>query len=424
MRSRFVSVLSATAITAVAFALAGCQSGPQQTDGDGNSLSIIWKGSEQAGIDAVLEQYAKDFPDVDVTLSTADVEQLQSTLRTQLSAGTAPDVMFVWPGNGNPASIQQIAPGGFLEDLSDREWADQYPASLEPLTQVEGATYLMAPTVTAFGGWYNTDAVAEAGLSVPTTWDEVLQFCADARDAGKSAYALGAQTLNANQNILYSLVPSLVYGQDPDFDEQLAAGETSFAENEGWVEAMEKMQEMSDSGCFQDSVTGTSADQANQAAARGDSLATVAIGYTLSALADAAPDVTWEFQALPATADAEDTLLAASSAGGAAVNADAANKERAIEFVDYLASPEVMKIYNDALKGAVPSISTDQPESEDPSLATITSYLDAGKTVAFLDQNWSNARIQQAMYSGVQAMLSGSQSGSEVLAAMDAEYGD
>lgn len=405
-----------------ALVLAGCSSGVQSgSGGDGDSLSLIWKGSERAGFEAVMERYAEDFPDVNVDVTFADVEQLQSTLRTQLSSGTAPDVMFLWPGNGNPGAIEQVAPGGYLEDLSDHAWAGQYPAGLAPLTQVDGATYLMAPTVTAFGGWYNDQAMQAAGLTAPATWQDVLDFCADAQDAGKVAYAMGAQTLNFTQNVPYSLVPSLVYGPEPDFDERLAAGDTTFSDSPGWQDAMGKYQQMNDAGCFNDGATGTSTDQAVEIAARGDALGTVAIGYTLSSLEAANPDTTFSFAPLPATDSPDDTLLAASSAGGAAVNAQAQNKERALEFVDYLATPEIMNIYNSALRGAVPSIPNDAFDADD-SFSVISDYLDAGDTTPFLDQNWPNARIQQALYSGSQALLAGQSSPQDVLADMDNEY--
>ncbi|SEE90568.1 ABC transporter substrate-binding protein [Jiangella alba] len=423
---RRLPLVAACGLAGSALVLTSCSGGVQSGSdtaggGESDSLTLIWKGSERAGLEAVMEQYAKDFPEVDVDFTFADVEQLQSTLRTQLSSGTAPDVLFVWPGNGNPGSIEQIAPGGYLEDLSGHDWAGQYPAGLEPLTQVEDKTYLMAPTVTAFGGWYNDQAMQAAGLTAPTTWPEVLAFCADAQAAGKVAYAMGAQTLNFTQNIPYSLVPTLVYGQEPDFDELLAAGETTFTDSPGWQDAMTKYQQLNDAGCFNEGATGTSTDQAVEIAARGDALATVAIGYTLSSLEAANAEATFSFAPLPATDDPADTLLAASSAGGAAVNAKAKNKDRALEFVDYLASPEIMNIYNSALRGAVPSISNDAFDADD-SFSVITEYLDAGETVAFLDQNWPNARIQQALYSGSQALLAGQVGPEDVLADMDKEY--
>ncbi|WP_432990579.1 ABC transporter substrate-binding protein [Dactylosporangium sp. CA-233914] len=409
------------ALGAMALLLAGCSTDAGSSGQSGNKLTIAWKGSEKLGIDAVVEQYKKDFPGREVVVTTADVEQYQATLRTQISAGTAADVVFVWPGDGNPGAIRQIAPGGFLEDLSGHDWVKKYPASLKPLTEVDGKTYLMAPTVTAFGPFYNDAALKEVKATAPKVWDEVIPFCKAARAAGKSAFALGAAALNNTQNPLYSLVPSLVYGADRNFDEQLKGGQTSFARNAGWKEAMQKYKDMVDAGCFNDNSTGTTTDQQIQLVASGKSLGMFTIAYQLGALVKAAPNAKFVFQPLTATNDPGSLLLAASSAGGAAVNSKAKNKQLALEFVDYLASAKVMKIYNNALMGAVPSISTGETVS-DENLAMIVQYVDSGKTVPFLNQSWPNARVEQAMYSAIQAMIAGSGSPAAVLSAMDAEY--
>ncbi|SCL28919.1 raffinose/stachyose/melibiose transport system substrate-binding protein [Micromonospora pallida] len=409
------------AVGAVALMLTGCSTDAGSSSQSSDKLTIAWKGSEKLGIDAVVEQYKKDFPDREVVVTTADVEQYQATLRTQISAGTAADVVFVWPGDGNPGAIRQIAPGGFLEDLSDHDWVQKYPASLKPLTEVDGKTYLMAPTVTAFGPFYNEAALKETGATAPKVWDEVIPFCKAVKAAGKSAYALGAAALNNTQNPLYSLVPSLVYGADRDFDEKLKSGQTSFAKNEGWQQSMRKYEEMAKAGCFGENATGTTTDQQIQLVASGKSVGMFTIAYQLGALHKAAPNAKFVFTPLTGGNDPNNLLLAASSAGGAAVNAKAKNKKLALEFVDYLASPKVMKIYNDALMGAVPSISTGEAAS-DENRAVITEYLEAGKTVPFLNQNWPNARVEQAMYAAIQAMLAGEGSSADVLAAMDAEY--
>lgn len=416
------------ALAVVALALAGCSSdvgtGSDTDGGSGGSgeLTVFWKGSEEAGIQAVVAAYAGENPDIDVIVSTADVEQYQSTLRTQLSSGSATDVVFVWPADGNPAALRQIAPGGFLEDLSERPWASQYPEAIAELTQVEGATYLMAPAVTSFGPWYNRTALDEAGLAAPSGWDDVLPFCEDARAAGKTGFAIGAASLNATQNVLYGLVPDLVYADGTAFDDELLDGSATFSENAGWVEAMDKYQQMSEAGCFNDDATGSNQDEQNRLVASGESLGMFGIGFQLAALRGLNPDAEFLLTPFSSDPDSDRNIMTVSNAGGAAVNADSPNKEQAIAFVDFLATPEGLDIYSQALVGAVPSIPTGTAV-DDPNLAVINEYLEAGDTVHFLNQFWPNARIEQAMYSGVQGMLAGSQDATSVLTAMDGEIG-
>lgn len=416
--------VSLTVALLLAIVAGGCASPASETSSTGAAsklLTVFWKGSEQAGINALVAQYKKDHPDMQVLVTTAETETYQATIRTQLAAGSAPDVVFVWPGNGNPAAIQQLAPGGNLADLSSEPWASKYPAQLMPLSKVGGKTYIMMPIVTAFGIAYNVPAMEAAGLVVPTTWDAVLTFCDAAKAKGKVAFALGANTLNNTQNILYNLVPTLVYGPTPSVNADLAAGKTTFATQPGWVEAMGKYKLMIDRKCFSDNATGLTQNDQVKAVASGDAMGMATLAFNLNSLVAAAPKTEFAFYPLPANNDPTSEMMATSSAGGAGVYANGKNKAAAIAFVEYLATPAGMKIYNDALVGAVPSI---------PSGATYTlqaqqvinQYLTSGKISEFLNQSWPNAKIEQAMYSGVQGMLGGAMTPAQVLEGMDAVY--
>lgn len=410
----------ATVLTIGVLASACSTGGADDGGGDGDSLTIFWKGSEETGIQAVVDAYAEVAPDVDVTLTTADVEQYQSTIRTQLTSGSAPDVFLVWPAYGNPAALQQIAPGGYLTDLSDREWASEYPESLQSLFEVDDVTYLMGPAVTSFGPWYNQDALDEAGLEAPTVWSDVVPYCEAAVEAGVTGYSIGAATPNATQGPLYGLVPDLVYGTDDSFDDELLAGDTTFSDEDGWVEAMDRLQEMIDAGCFNEDSTGATQDEQNRLVAEGEALGTFAIGTQLASFQSLNPDATFVTVPFSGDDDGEQNLMTVSNAGGAAVNADSEHQEEALAFVDWLATPEGLQAYTQGVAGAIPSIPSDEP-LEDPNLQVISEHLEAGDTVHFLNQFWPNAEIEQAMYSGVQGMLAGSGTAAETLDAMDGE---
>ena len=83
----------------------------------------------------------------------------------------------------------------------------------------------------------------------------MLQFCADARAAGKVAYGLGLSDTWTTQLIPYALTATLVYGQDPDFAQHQIEGGATFADSR-WRTAMEKYVEMKKNQCFNDSPAG------------------------------------------------------------------------------------------------------------------------------------------------------------------------
>jgi raffinose/stachyose/melibiose transport system substrate-binding protein len=417
------------AAAALALLLAGCSTNapagsPSESSGSkggtSGNLSIFWKASEAGGIDAVVADFKKAYPRINVTLTTAQTDQYQPTVRTQLSAGNAADVIFAWPGNGNAAAIRQLQPGGYLKDLSSMSFADKYPAALKKLMQINGKTYLMAPAVSSFGPWYNQETLDSTSLKAPQKWSDVLPFCAAAAAKGKVAWAIGAQVPTNNQNVLYSLVPNNVYGADPNFDTQLASGKTSFSDNAGWKSALSKLQQMIKAGCFTKDATGVSQDQQNAAVANGQALGMFSIGYQVAALKQLNPS--GDFRLYPLNgSNTGKTIMTVSSAGGGAINAKAKDPANAVTFINFLATNKEMTRYDSALAATVPSI-PDGSKSDDSTRTTISKYLADGQTVHFLNQLWPDARTEQAMYSGVQGLFTGTQQPSDVLAAMTAAF--
>ena len=180
-------------------------------------------------MEAVVAAFQDQNPDVTVKAEYLDTEVDQAALRTQLSAGTAWDVMFVWPGNGNPGALEVLHPSGYLMDLSDQPWASRIPEGLKPVTQIDGKTFLLPMAFTGIGAIYNKAALAAVGRQAPTTWTELLALCDASKAKGKATFALGNQTNWVTQLVDYALAATTVYAANPDFDAQMKAGAARFA---------------------------------------------------------------------------------------------------------------------------------------------------------------------------------------------------
>lgn len=419
--------LGVAGLAAAALVLTGCAGGDNGDNGNSGGeppqlITISWKASEKAGIDAVVEAFKADNPGVDVVVTVADIEQYQATLRTQLAAGSAADIMNVWPADGNPGAVWQIAPGGFLEDLSDREWAKLYPDFLRETMSYDGKVYVMGPLLNTFGSFYNQAALDEVGLTPPQVWSDVIPFCESARDAGKVAYAVGAATPHNSQNAMYQLVPSLVYAAGSDFDQRLADGSTTFSDESGWNTAISYFQEMIDAGCFNDDVTGVNNDGMLQMVANREALGVQPSAAQLSTLRTLAGDDEIIFSPFSSGDVAGEGIVAVASGGGAALNKNAKNKELSLAFIDFLGSKEGLTVYANAMRGPLPSVYYEGMELDDGILTDIQTIVDEGRAVHFLNQLWPTARVEQAMHAGLQGMFTGTSTGAQVLADMDAAY--
>lgn len=427
MTQRYKKAIAAVGLVA-ALALAGCSTGgdaaptPDAEDTGAGVLTIASIPNYQTSLPEAIKSFEKANPDITVNVEFVEVAALHTQLRTQLAAGTAPDVFTAYPGNGTPTAMEVLVPEGYLMDLSDLELNKTLPSGMDLVTKVDGKRYILPMSLGAIGGIYNDTALEAAGLTAPTTWKELLSFCKDARAAGKVAYATGAQTGWQNQFPAFPLSASLVYGTDPNFDAEQAAGKATFSDSP-WVDVMDKVKEMADAGCYQDSPLGTAYEGATALVASGDALSMISVTSTFAAVAAAAPaGSTFTFHAIPATNDPDDTWISAGGSGGYAINAAAKNPVAAKKFLEFLASDETMAQVAD-LQGSLPSIVSDAYTVPD-SLSEITKYVDAGKIHPYDDQLWPNAKVATTLIEQVQLLIGGQTTTKDVLAAMDAAYAE
>lgn len=421
MKTRTLPVMLAavTSMAVLAACSGGTKAGSESSGGSGGSKTLTLASVDQGSIEGVVKAFEKANPGVKVRYTTSGADQYQQQIRTQLSSGTAPDVMSVWPGNGNPAATYTLAKPGYLRDLSDRPWAAKLPDAMKSVAQYEGKTYTAVFGQNGIGAVYNEQALKKAGLTAPDTWTDLLAFCKAAKAKGTPAFALGNQDNWVTQLVLYSLVATTVYGEDRDFDKKMQAGEATFAKSP-WTTALDKYMTMEKTGCFQKNPLGTNYEASQQLAATGKTLGIVQGNWVIALLKQKNPKGTFTLKALPATDDASKTLIPAAAGAGYAVNAKTKNEELALKFVDFVMSAKGMNTFVEK-QGGLPAL-PDTGFKADPSLAELTEFIEAGRTVPFMDQLWPNAKVQQTMLSGLQEIFSGQSTPEKVLAEMDAEY--
>lgn len=418
--TRAVRVASAVLTVGVlGVAAAGCSTAPGGGSDDENSLTIATNGA--TGMKAVVGQFEEDNPGVTVKIQDAP-DSYQQVTATQLTGGTAADIVQVFPGTGNNVSVKIAGDKGFFTDLSEESWVSELPAaSVDLLSTDDGAVVAVPMTFSSIGAIYNTDAVEEVGLTAPTTWDEVLQFCADAAEAGKVAYGLGLSDTWTTQLIPYALTATLVYAEEPDFAQQQVDGAATFSES-AWKQALEQYLEMDDAGCFNPSPNGTAYSQVQEAIAAGTTLATVSVAAETQAIETVSgKDLNLAFEAFPATNSADDTFLSATVGPSFAVNAKATNQDLAKEFIAYLAEPATQVAYADAY-GDTAALPGDQIQDTTVA-ATVSTFVGDSKISTWPDQLWPSTTIQPAMFDGIQALFAGQQTVEGVLGNMDAAFG-
>ncbi|WP_350347576.1 extracellular solute-binding protein [Agromyces sp. G08B096] len=412
---RRATVLAATA--AAGLLLTACSTNGPSGAGDGErTLTIIASGSQQTALEALIEEYEEANPGVTVTASFAPNQELQTSVRTQLAGGNAPDIVAVYPGNGSAMSMAQLAEAGMLEDLSDQEWTSTVPEGFQGAFTYEDGVYVYSPGASVLGVVYNTELFEQLGLEVPTTMSEFEAVAEQVKAAGVTPLALGTNTPWITQLIPYALVPGMVYSEDPDFGQQMIDGETTFVES-GWLDAFSTYADWQARGFFNENPNGTTSDQMVQALGDGTAAMAVMVSATLEGYQDVMGEKLGYFP-LPATDDEARNWIPGGTVVGLGVTTQAADPELAKDFIAFLGEEENIVEMATAMN-SIPFAPSDELS---PLLTPFAEYFDAGETAPFPDQTWPNAEVQPAMFAAIQEMLGGQTTPEGALAQMDEAF--
>jgi len=353
-------------------------------------------------LDPVIADFEKAYPAIHVNVQYVPPgTSYPDTLTTEINGGNAPDVFYTNPGyvQMGSASLLTLAKDGKVADLTSQSWSGDVPQIARSGFELNGKVYGLPLGGASSGLIYNETEFAKLGLKPPTTFSGVLQLCRTIKADGKIPIALPGQF---GAFLPLSLAMSSVYVTNPDWDSQLAAGKTTFAGTAGWQTAMQEVSQMNSAGCFQPGAVSSTTSQAFQLAASGQALMYAGPTGALGALQ--APGVT--FGAFPIAAGSTTSTRVMSAFGDAmAVTAGSAHEAAAIQFVDYLAGPDVAT----PLANKAGDISVAQANSGQlpTSMTAFASYFQQDKTVAF--PSWLGAGQLVSLSTAVQQVLNGGQ---------------
>jgi multiple sugar transport system substrate-binding protein len=308
--------------------------------------------------------------DIEVVVEHLPWPEMQQQLITDISAGTAPDISHMatrWMAgfavDGALAPIDGLMADGFAETF--------VPTFLD-LQKVDGQTWGLPIAASARGMFYNKDLLEQAGVEVPTNWEETEAAAKKIAALSDEIYGIGVQgtDLDTEGYWFYSL---WTHGGDivgPDGKSGLAS--------DAAVAATQTYIDLINAGVTQPGVLGSSREDLQNLFTAGK-LGIVLSGPWLNGqLAEEAPDLKYGIADIPmatdrATYGVTDTI---------SILADSEVKESAMRVLEFF--------FNDANRlefgkneGFVPvlkSMSNEPYFTEDPNMAV---FLDMSPVAKF-----------------------------------------
>jgi len=210
-------------------------------------------------INQVTDEFNANNPyNVEFKVETYGNEDYKTRLATVMAADTVPDVFFTW----SAGFLKPYVDGGKVYDVgqlldADSEWSSRFNEGVfGPLT-FDGKIYAVPHGQTVAVMFYNTRLFQENGVSVPTTYDELLQAVDTLKAAGITPISLPGQDAWVSGQFLQMLAD--ISGGMDLFDGTVAG--TTAWNDPAYVDAGAKFQELIDHGAFPDGFQGMAYDE-------------------------------------------------------------------------------------------------------------------------------------------------------------------
>lgn len=409
-----------------ALVLAGCSgSGSGDAGGDANSFTFTYATSNnlESPYETLAKEYMEQHSGVTITTNPTPNDKYGETIRTQLQAGNASDVIQTTPGSGDARSILPLAEAGFLEPLGDTAQGLIIPGS-ESVYTVDGKVYGQPLDFTIGSVVASLGTLKMKGLTeFPKTMSELDAACSALQGQGASLLALaGAAGPNVGLT-LQAISATRVYAETPDWNEQRADGQVTFADSQGWKDTMQTFVDLKDAGCFQPGAEGGGFDAITNGLAQGQSVGSFIPSGAAVEIAQAAPaEAEFAVEPFPAENGGEQMVLGSSNYT-MSINAKAKNKAGAQDFLEWLAEPAQQQRYYE-LSGELPVSAFDTLDLTGTIYEPVADLLKEKKYTPLPNNIWPNPSVYEALQVGGQGLLTGQTSIDQALQAMDAAWGN
>jgi raffinose/stachyose/melibiose transport system substrate-binding protein len=419
MRHPSPAVLAAAA----ACLLTACTGGAPGTSGGGGDddapLRYLIEALEDADALSRFEDHLADFTEesgIEVEVEQLDLDTMRTVLQTQLRSEEGPDV-FNW-GSG-PGIGGALAEAGLLYDLTEayeeNDW-EVYDFAKERVTY-DGKIYGIPGEMETVGLYYNVAVFEDLGIEPPTSLDELREVCEAIREGGLVPMAFGDQEGWEGSHLLSMALSSAIGAERM---EALLAGEESW-ESPEVVDALRFWQEANENGWLPESPTSVDYDTMTSLYISGEAAMIPTGSWFVN---DLAADADFESAYISFPSSDGEGVFAAGLGSGPFVAANTDNPEGAIELLDFLASEEHGQWTVENLQ-TIPTRPVDTSGLEvDPLLAQVldqvSSLSEGGGELGYNIDVLMPEAFNQAMFDGVQAVLTGQSTPEEVAESLQA----
>ncbi|WP_077619356.1 ABC transporter substrate-binding protein [Bacillus sinesaloumensis] len=410
----FSLLLSAGLLAGV---LAGCSSGEESASGDKKekeTLTFLIDNQQQLDpINAIIEKF-EEKTDIKVEIETRPGgSEGDNIVKTRLATGDMADL--VWYNSGS--LLQALNPEQNFVDLSQEPFMENVIDSFKDSVSVGDKVFAIPGQPSLAGGWfYNIKVYEELGLSVPKTWDELMENNEKIKNAGKTA-VIGTFKDSWTSQLIFLADNYNVLQENPTFAEDYTANKAKIAETPAALRSFEKLQEVYEKGYFNDDFLATTYDAGIKMLAEGQGAHYPMLTQALDVLAANYPDQLNDIGYFGQPGDDASTHgLTVWMPAAVYINKNSENVDAAKQFLEFYISQEGTDAYSSKIKpnGPYALKGIELPDDVAQVVKDMLPYFDSGNTAPALEflspvKGPSLEQITQQVGSGISSAKEGAE---------------
>lgn len=347
MKRRKLNAFLLLLVVLFAIGLSGCKKEEKATTEKVKLTMGSWRVDDVAQVKKLLAAFSAKHPGIEIEFKPTNPPEYNAVLRTQLEGGTAPDLFYV----RSFSVTRGLYDEGFLEPLKDLPGLNENftTDTLDAWATEDYIPYAVPFMAVSHGVYYNMDLFKKLGLSIPSTWEELLTTAAKIKDAGTIPFANGSKDeWDMNEIVLMNILPNFIGGREGRLGYEKL--ETPFNDAK-MVSAFKALQDIAP--YLPKGQEGISYYDSQQLFLMGKAAMFFGGSWDVAMFESQETGFEWSIFAPPAPKGKKEYISFHPDAG-MALNASSKNKEAAKKFLEWLTTKEAAAILGNEIPGFFP----------------------------------------------------------------------
>jgi raffinose/stachyose/melibiose transport system substrate-binding protein len=410
---KFGSILLSSAL--VAGLLAGCGGNEEADSGkDKGKETITFLIDNQTQLDPIqaIADAFEEKHNVEIEFETRPGgSEGDNIVKTRLSTGDMADIM--WYNSGS--LLQALNPEQNFVDLSKEPFMENLMDNFKDAVSVNGKVFGVPGEPTNAGGWlYNKKVYEELGLSIPKTWDELMDNNEKIKQAGKTP-VIGTFKDSWTSQLIFLSDNYNVLAESPNFAEDFTVNKAKFADTPAALRSFEKLEEVNEKGYFNEDFLATTYETGLKMLTEGNAAHYPILTFALNNLGANYADKMEDIGFFPQPGDSADKNgLTVWMPAAIYLNKNSEHVDVAKKFMEFYISQEAVDLYTSKLQpnGPFAIKGVELPDDVYPAVKDMLPYFESGNTAPALEflspvKGPSLEQITQQVGSGISSAKEG-----------------